>query len=97
MKPNMKCLRCGTEMHLAFTENIQLGKTSWILGDWPNLLAGAMLVDVYRCPSCGKIEFFAAENTEHAQNSTPQVTCPNCGHSHDFDYPSCPFCKHLYP
>ena len=23
-------------------------------------------------------------------------TCPNCGRSHDFDYPKCPFCGHSY-
>lgn len=22
----------------------------------------------------------------------PQVECPHCGESHDFDYPKCPFC-----
>ena len=40
----MACLRCGGEMAHAFTENIQLGKTSVLLGDWPNIWAGAMRV-----------------------------------------------------
>ena len=93
---NMKCLRCGTVMNHAATENIQLGKTSWLLGDWPNLIAGAMMVDIYCCPTCKKIELFAAECAEHSQSGIPQVTCPNCGSSHDFDYPSCPFCKHTH-
>jgi len=48
------------------------------------------------CPECGKLEFFAAENREHSQAGVPQVTCPKCGRPHDFDYPSCPFCKHQY-
>ena len=96
MKQNITCLRCAVKMNHAFTENIQLGKTSWIFGDWPNLIAGAMLVDVYCCPSCGKLEFFAADSDDHSHSDTPQVTCPNCGQPHDFDYPSCPFCKHPY-
>lgn len=26
----------------------------------------------------------------------PQVKCPDCGKSHDFDYPACPHCGHDY-
>ena len=96
MKSNCNCLRCGVPMKHVFTEYIQLGKTSWLAGDWSNLIAGAMLVDVYRCPQCGKLELFSAEDHEHSQSDIPQVVCPNCGQSHDFDYPSCPFCKHTY-
>ena len=96
MKRDLRCLRCGVTMNHAFTENIQLGKTSFLLGDWPNIIAGAMFVEVYCCPSCGKLEFFAAEDGNHSQSGIPQVTCPHCGHTHDFDYPSCPFCKHQY-
>lgn len=90
------CLRCGTEMNYAFTENLQLGKTSWIFGDWPNLLAGALRVEIYCCPSCGKLEFAAAgdENSD-TSGQIPQVVCPNCGQQHDFDYPRCPYCKHV--
>lgn len=25
-----------------------------------------------------------------------QVICPNCGKSHDMDYPKCPYCKYKY-
>jgi hypothetical protein len=62
------CLRCKTEMDHLGTEQIQLGQTGWILGDLPNLLAGAMELSIYGCPHCGKIEFFqphpqASENT----------------------------------
>ena len=93
---HLKCLRCDREMEFMMRENIQLGKTGWFLGDWGNLLAGALDVAVYTCPECGKLEFFAAEDGEHSLSDVPQVTCPNCGHSHDFDYPSCPFCKYSH-
>ena len=90
----MACLRCGGEMAHAFTENIQLGKTSILLGDWPNIWAGAMRTEVWCCKNCGQLEFFAAE--EEGSEDIPQTTCPHCGRSHDFDYPKCPFCGHVY-
>ena len=46
------------------------------------------------CKSCGRLEFFSAEDSE--TEGLPQTTCPHCGRSHDFDYPKCPFCGHVY-
>lgn len=89
----MPCLRCGHEMKHIKTEKLQLGQAGWILGDLPNLLAGAMEVDIYTCQNCGKLEFYLAEE---AEEELPQRKCPNCGKKHDFDYPKCPFCKYDY-
>ena len=80
-------------MQCGGTRKIQLGETGWILGDLPNLFAGALEVDIYSCPSCGKIELYHAESSG---NETPQTKCPKCGKSHDFDYPKCPFCGFHY-
>lgn len=89
------CLRCDAPMGYIKTEKLQLGQTGWILGDLPNLISGAMSVEIYSCPQCGKIEFF--QSAEHiAQTDMPQVKCPKCGKMHDFDYPKCPFCKFVY-
>ena len=90
---NLSCLRCGSTMHYMKQEKLQLGQTGWVLGDLPNLLAGAMTVDIYVCPGCGKLEFYSAEP---ADETLPQKKCPKCGMTHDFDYPKCPFCKHDY-
>lgn len=38
-----------------------------------------------------KINDAGVERTEIAQK-----TCPNCGKTHDIDYPKCPYCKHIY-
>lgn len=46
------------------TEKLQFGQTGWILGDLPNLLAGAMKVDIYSCPKCRKLEFYLADAEE---------------------------------
>ncbi|MCI9036430.1 MAG: hypothetical protein HFF80_01585 [Oscillospiraceae bacterium] len=95
MEHGLRCLRCGGEMRFACMENLQLGKTSFLLGVWPNLLAGAMRVGVYCCQDCGKLEFFAAGGEEHS-SVLPQTNCPACGRRYDFDYPRCPFCGYEY-
>ena len=93
---DMKCLRCGEDMQFFTKENLQLGKTGWILGDLPNLLAGALEVDIYICPACRKLEFYAADINAEENEGLPTKTCPVCGTVHDFDYPKCPKCKHEY-
>ena len=54
----LKCLRCGDAMQFGKQEKIQLGQTGFLFGDWPNLLAGALEVEIYFCPKCGKMEFY---------------------------------------
>ena len=49
---DMNCLRCGRQMRYIKREKLQLGQTGWVLGDLPNLFAGAMSVDIYTCPGC---------------------------------------------
>lgn len=91
---NIDCLRCNAPMEFIMREKIQLGQTGWLLGDLPNLLSGAMELDIYSCPRCGKVEFFQSDTGP--EGSLPQKKCPRCGKTHDFDYPKCPFCKFDY-
>ena len=58
MENQLNCLRCGAGMNFLCREKMQLGQTGWLLGDLPNLVAGAMEVEIYACPKCGKLEFF---------------------------------------
>lgn len=90
----LTCSHCDTEMRFLTGERLQLGKTGWILGDLPNLLSGALDVDIYICPNCRKLEFFASD--EEGEDDLPQKTCPQCGTVHDFDWPRCPHCKYDY-
>lgn len=53
----MKCLRCESEMVLKCTEKIQLGEAG-LFGNWNNVFAGALEVEIYICDKCGKVEFF---------------------------------------
>lgn len=88
----LNCLRCNNKMSFLAKEQLQLGKTGWIFGDIPNLISGALKVDIYVCKECRKLEFFAATN-EEIEDETPQKTCEFCGTVYDFDYPKCPKCK----
>jgi rubrerythrin len=54
----LKCLRCGAGIKFGMQQKFQLGQTGFLLGDWPNLLAGALELEVWFCPKCGKAEFF---------------------------------------
>ena len=96
----MNCLRCEGKMDYAGREKLQLGQTGWVFGDLPNLLAGALEVDIYFCPKCGKLEFFGAscegETNRYHDNELPGKQCPACGLEIDFDYPKCPCCGHQF-
>ena len=61
---DLNCLRCGRQMRYIKREKLQMGQTGWVLGDLPNLFAGAMSVDIYTCPGCSKIEFYLADAVE---------------------------------
>ena len=90
----LNCLRCGSPMGFVMRENIQLGKTGWLIGDWGNLLAGALDVAVYSCPECGKLEFFRGDLRPEGREreGIAQVFCPACGTEYDLDFPKCPRC-----
>lgn len=93
----INCLRCSTPMRFQGEQQIQLGKTGWILGDLSNLLAGAMHVAVFQCPECGKLEFFNAEEPyaqygDKRENS--RRICPECGAEYDGNGTCCPICGH---
>ena len=60
----INCLRCKTPMDFASSEKIQLGETSLLLRDLPNLLAGSIEVNIYICPKCKKIELFSSDESE---------------------------------
>ena len=78
-------------------EKLQLGEAGLLFGDLPHLFAGALELEIYTCPKCGKVEFFRprltkGERDRYSHSDLPQKKCPNCGETHDFDYPKCPYC-----
>lgn len=89
---NKTCANCSAELQFLKREHMQLGKTSLLLGDWPNLLAGALDVEFWVCPECRKLDFYLSETEEGEDGSIAKITCPACGVEHDLDDPRCPRC-----
>lgn len=98
----IECLRCGREMDFLLSDQIQLGKAGFLLRDLSHLVSGALPVEIYACPECGKLELYRAEKSTERDDGyfegdeIPTRICPNCGDEHDFDYPKCPKCKFDY-
>lgn len=96
-----RCGNCRTAMQFLKREQIQLGKTGWLLGDLPNLWAGAQDLEFWICPNCRKLDFYipdAEELTgEECVGGMAQTTCPKCGALHDLDDPKCPCCGAANP
>lgn len=87
------CSNCGSEMKFLKRENVQLGQTGWILGDLPNLVAGALNVEIWHCPRCRKLDFYLPEwEAEPDGSGIAQIICPHCGAQYDMDAPKCPCC-----
>lgn len=97
MKRSLSCLRCGSSMDFYGEEQLQLGKTGWVLGDLSNLLAGALKTEIYRCPMCGKLEFFSTGTCcEKGGSDASRKSCPECGAECDQDCCQCPICGYEY-
>ena len=78
----LKCLRCGTDMVFSGREQFQMGEESFHSGLLAVMTAESMLMDIYQCPECGKIEFFAPSvrnRTAAAAVPKSNWTCSQCG------------------
>lgn len=90
-----KCLCCGVPLERIVCSTLQLGKTSWIFGDLPNLLSGGLDVMIMSCPQCGRIELFQpTDEDRHVTQS--KVTCPECGKQSALGTHRCPNCGHAF-
>ena len=87
-----KCPNCGQALRFMKREDLQLGRTGWILGDLPNLFAGALDAEIWACPDCGKLEFYLARPEEAEGSGIARMKCPACGRSYEMDSPKCPHC-----
>ena len=55
----MKCLRCASVLVHAGTKKFHQGPTFGALGEWAELLVAKETLEMYVCPECGHVEFFA--------------------------------------
>lgn len=76
---NLKCLRCGTDMEFSGREQFQLGEESPYRGLLAVMTSESMQVDIYRCPDCGKLEFFEPGVRRRATQPQTNWTCAECG------------------
>lgn len=58
----LTCLRCQSKMKFAGDLTIQLGEYQLFFKHLSNIMNGSLDVEMYRCPKCGKIEFFEPED-----------------------------------
>ena len=86
---DLTCLRCGTSMVKVGRRKFQMGEENFFdTHRWD----GSMELDVVRCPSCFKVEFFMPNLP--GTPSAPEddyVTCSTCGARHDPKV-GCPRC-----
>ena len=82
-KRQLSCLLCGAGMLFIGRDKFQRRFA----------LAGGMEVDIYSCPTCGKLELF---QPEAPSDGLAQKQCPVCGAVIDFDYGRCPRCRHEF-
>jgi len=55
----LNCLRCKTTMKFEETINLHEGGEWGVLGDLAHIFTNRESFDMYMCPNCDKVEFFA--------------------------------------
>ena len=60
----LKCLRCDGQMLDYGPATFKLGEETYFFSDWNRLLTGAVTMNIFRCEKCGKVEFYAFDETE---------------------------------
>ena len=55
---NLNCLRCDIPMQYVTRESFQKGDCGAWVGNLNFSFRGGYEMEVYRCPKCGKLEFF---------------------------------------
>ena len=56
--PQLECLRCHSMMRHHGPVTFKLGEEHYFFSDIQCLMSGSLPMSVYRCPTCGKTEFF---------------------------------------
>ena len=59
-----ECLRCGGRMLDYGPITLKLGEETYFMSDYNRLVSGSMDVNVLRCETCGKTEFYIYDATK---------------------------------
>lgn len=57
----LRCLRCKTPMAKVGSKEFHEGSRWGVIGNLGELFVNKEALDMYACPSCGKVEFFLPE------------------------------------
>ena len=66
----ISCPYCDVELEHLGAKHFQEGLFGWSLG--------SQQLDLYRCPNCGKIEFFAPEDASKPEPEDPEYRSWTC-------------------
>ncbi|MEM5779919.1 MAG: hypothetical protein AAGU02_02095 [Lawsonibacter sp.] len=83
-----RCPACGGALECKL-QNFPIGADGG--GGLLSLLADQYEVDLYACPSCGKVELYTAQFSQEEEPPEETVTCPVCGSKHSPRI-GCPTC-----
>lgn len=59
----LHCIRCNEPMSYYGPLTFKLGEETYFFSDLNRLMSGSIAMDVYRCGSCGKVEFFIPDGS----------------------------------
>ena len=88
----LKCLRCDEIMEFSGREQFQLGEESYFSGIMAVMTANSACMDIYKCPGCGKIEFFDPQKIRRAPTPRTNWTCFSCGAYNSGQVQTCQSC-----
>lgn len=57
----LKCMRCNDNMLNYGPLTFKLGEEKYFFSDINRLMSGSVTMNVYRCSTCGKVEFFVPD------------------------------------
>ena len=89
---NLECLRCGASMEYSGRERFQTGEESGYSGLLAVMTAESMLVDIYICPECGKMELFTPQKTPRPPANKSNWICYGCGEHNSYRVHACQSC-----
>jgi len=65
---DMQCLRCSGRMLDFGPITFKLGEETYFFSDFNRFISGSLTMKVMKCETCGKLEFFATEDTVLAED-----------------------------
>ena len=86
MNEPMNCLRCGAQLVRLGVRTFQLGRETVAFD--PHVWEGGLELEVFGCPSCGKVELFSGK----VQAWAAEYECPVCHHRYPRAEDRCPRC-----